>query len=274
VWGVLALAVIGCVPAARAQQEERNTPSSGVVLFPRDRSFPKFFADGAVEQFSLAKDAMTSRIIGSIGGIQRVVQFSHPSGTVMQLGVGATVYGSFIRSPGQLQVVSVDFYVDLPLDIRFSDRFAIRTGWGHYSAHLADDGIEMLQLSSINYAKDYIPLFAAYDIPSIALTMYGGVRFDYFTIPERNARSLFQVGIQGGDLPLFSLGHIYGAVDIKIRSEVNWGTTQSYQIGLKFLEQGTTGFRFAYTYRTGIDDRGQFYQDRTTVSLVGVYFDL
>lgn len=272
--GILLAIMIGCVSIAAAQQEEPAAPSTDAVLFPLNRIFPKFYADGSVEQFSLAKDAMTRRIVGSIGGIQRLVQLTHPSGTLIQLGLGATVYGSFIRSPGQLQVITADFYVDIPVEVRFSGRFALRTGWGHYSAHLVDDGIEQLSLASINYAKDYIPLFAAYEIPSIALTVYGGARFDYFTIPERNAHTLYQVGIQGGDLPVLSLGRLYGAIDIKIRSEVNQGTTQSYQVGLKFLEQGTSGFRFAYTYRTGIDDRGQFYQNRTTVSLVGVYFDL
>ncbi len=272
--GILLGAVLACASIGTAEPDSSAQQSTGVVLFPHDRIFPKFYADGAVEQFSLAKDAMTREIIGSIGGIQRLFQLSHPSGTLIQIGAGATVYGSFIRSPGQLQVLTADFYVDLPLEIRFSDRFAVRTGWGHYSAHLVDDGIEQLNLSSINYAKDYIPLFMAYDILPVAVTLYGGVRFDYFTIPERNAHTLLQVGMQGGDLPLFSLGHLYGAIDIKIRSEVNGGTTQSYQVGLKFLEQGSSDFRFAYTYRTGIDDRGQFYQNRATVSLVGVYFDL
>ncbi len=266
--------MMGCTPAATAQQGEPAAHSAGTVFFPRDRIFPKFYADGSVEQFSLAKDAMSKRIVGSIGGIQRVVQLSDGSGTMFQVGIGATVYGSFIRQPSVLQVVNADFYVDFPLDIKLSDRFALRTGWGHYSAHLVDDGIEMLNLASINYAKDYIPLFGAYEIPAVAATVYGGVRFDYFTIPERNAHYLFQVGAQGGDIPVSSWGHFYGAVDIKIRSEVNWGTTQSYQVGLKFLERGSSAFRVAYTYRTGIDDRGQFYQNRTTVSLVGVYFDL
>lgn len=263
-----------CAPAAMAQQDARTVQSSGVALFPRDPIFPKFYADGSVEQFSLAKDALTRRIVGSIGGIQRLFQFFHSSGTLFQIGAGATVYGSFIKTTAQLQVVTADFYVDIPLDIRFSDRFTVRTGWGHYSAHLVDDGVEVLGLASINYAKDYIPLVAAYDIPPIAVTLYGGVRFDYFTIPERDAHFVVQAGVQGGDLPVFSWGHIYGAVDIKLRSEAAWGTTQSYQAGLKFLEQGSRAFRVAYTYRTGIDDRGQFYQDRTTVSLVGVYFDL
>jgi hypothetical protein len=273
-WGALLGVTTGCFSIAAAQQDETVVPSKSLVLFPRDRIYPKFLADGSVEQFSLAKDVMTRRIVGSIGGIQRLFQFSLSSGPVIQIGAGATVYGSFIRSPGQLQVVTADFYVDFPVEFRFSDRFAFRTGWGHYSAHLVDDGIEMLHYASINYAKDYVPLFVAFDLPAAGITLYGGVRVDYFTIPERNAHAVYQVGIQGGNLPVASWGHIYGAVDIKVRSEVNWGTTQSYQAGLKFLEQGTSGFRVAYTYRTGIDDRGQFYQNRLTVSLVGVYFDL
>jgi hypothetical protein len=277
-WPVALGFLLGVSPGvsslASAQQDSPALHSPAVVLFPREAIFPKFFADGSAEQFSLAKDAMSRDIIGSIGGIQRLFQFAHSSGALIQIGAGATIYGSFIRSPGQLQVVTADFYVDIPLEIKFSEHFALRTGWGHYSAHLVDDGIEQLHLVSINYAKDYIPLFAAYTLSSIATQLYCGIRFDYFTIPERNAHSLLQFGIQGGDLPVWSLGHLYGAVDIKLRSEVNWGTTQSYQIGLKFMEQGTRGFRFAYTYRTGIDDRGQFYQNRLTVSLVGVYFDL
>jgi hypothetical protein len=266
--------MIGSVPEAIAQKDTAASRASSLVLFPRETIFPKFLADGSAEQFSLAKDAMTRRIIGSIGGIRRIVQLSYGSGALIQIGAGATVYGSFIRSPGQLQVVTADFYVDFPLEVRFSERLAFRTGWGHYSAHLVDDGIEQLALASINYAKDYIPLLAAYTIPAISTTLYGGVRFDYYSIPERNAHSLIQLGVQGGDIPVWSLCHVYGAVDIKIRSEVNRGTTQSYQLGFTFLEQGTSRFRVAYTYRTGIDDRGQFYQNRTTVSLVGVYFDL
>ena len=113
-WGILLGLRTGCASVAAAQQEDSAGQSKGTVLFPRERIFPKFLADGTAEQFSLAKDAMTRNIIGSIGGIQRLVQFSHSSGTIVQIGLGATVYGSFVRSTGQLQVVTADFYVDVP----------------------------------------------------------------------------------------------------------------------------------------------------------------
>ena len=62
-------------------------------------------------------------------------------------------------------------------------------------------------------------------------------------------------------------------MDIKFKSEVEWATTQSYQIGFKILDKDPRAIRFAYTYRTGIEDRGQFYKDRVKLSLIGVYFD-
>jgi hypothetical protein len=256
-----------------AAQDSVSSPAAGITAFPRERIFPKFLADGTVQQFSLAKDAQTRRIIGSIGGVQRLFQFTHSSGIVFQVGAGATVYASFIKTPSVLQVLTADFFVDFPLEIKISERLALRTGWGHYSAHLVDDGIEMLKLASINYAKDYIPLFAAIELPSINVHAYGGVRLDYFTIPEREAHYVLQAGAEGGNLPLSSWARLYGAIDIKVKSEASWGTTQSYQVGVKFLEEGTNAFRLAYTYRSGIEERGQFYRNHTTLSLLGVYFD-
>lgn len=266
--------LLGTAPFSLAQTGETTGTGSSTRLFPRDIIFPKFFADGTVQQFSLAKDTQTRRIVGSIGGIQPIARLTLPGGTLFQVGAGATVYASFIKTPSVLQVVTADFFVDFPLEVRFSEHFAFRTGWGHYSAHLVDDGIEMLKLASINYAKDYVPLFVAYRIPLVDVELYGGARIDYFTIPERNAHTVIQAGLQGGDLPVSTWGHLYGALDIKMRSEAAGGTTQSYQVGLRFLEDGPRGFRVAYTYRTGIDDRGQLYRTRTSLSLVGLYFDL
>ena len=241
-------------------------------LFPDERIFPNFFADGTAQQFSLNKDAFTKQWIGSIGGILRIYQVTYNK-LKIQIGIGATVYASLIRQPDVLDVQTAGFFVDLPIEFRFNRYFAVRTGYGHYSAHLVDDGIEALKLHSINYAKDYIPLLAAYSFDERGSFIYGGVRFDTYTIPEYNKRWNVQVGIQGGNYEIISGMKLYGAADIKLKSEVAWATTQSYQIGLRVLDKGSHAIRVAYTYRTGIEDRGQFYKDRVNLSLFGVYFD-
>jgi len=65
----------------------------------------------------------------------------------------------------------------------------------------------------------------------------------------------------------------YAALDLKFKSEVAWAATQGYQIGIRLLERSGSCMRAAYTYRTGIDDRGQFYQERIDLGLFGVYLD-
>lgn len=246
--------------------------SEGIEMFPSDRIFPKFYADGTVHQTSLSKNTYTRRYIGSLGGVQKILQFYFKK-KLVQLSIGATVYSSLVRQPDILEVQTAGYFVDFHVDMKLSESFILRSGYGHYSAHLVDDGLSVLQIESINYAKDYFPVLLAYNNNAIKTSFYGGFRFDTYTIPEKNKRWNFQIGFQGGDFQLTNYMKLYGAVDIKFKQEVAFATTQSYQIGLKFWEQGSSAIRFAYTYRTGIEDRGQFYKNRVSLSLVSLYFD-
>ncbi len=255
-----------------ANSIQKNNYNKEVEFFPRDRIFPKFYADGVTEQFSLNKDLFTKRFIGAIGGSHSIVQF-YWGKYLIQIGLGATVYASLIKKPDVVEVQTAGFFVDLPIDIQLTRNIALRTGYGHYSAHLVDDGLDALQIQAINYAKDYVPLFISYNIDKSRYIFYGGFRFDTYTIPEYHKRWNFQIGAEGGNYLITEGVKLYGAVDIKFKSEAGWGSTQSYQIGLKFLESHSNALRLAYTYRTGLEDRGQFYKKHVSLSLVGFYFD-
>jgi hypothetical protein len=241
-------------------------------FFPHEVLFPRFLADGTAQQMSLNKDLHTRRLFGSIGGLERVFQL-HTDYVTFQFGVGASVKGTFIKTPTVLQVVTADFFVDFPIECRISKNLLFRTGWGHHSGHFADDGIEMLKLASVNYAKDYVPLFCAYMLDQIGGFVYGGARLDYYTIPEKGKNWILQWGAEGGNFPISNGVRVYGTFDIKSRSEVAWATTQSYQVGVKFLQRELNAVRIAYTFRTGIAEQGQFYTERADLSLLGVYFD-
>ncbi len=258
--------------SADSSLPDSTTPALQSHWFPEKELFPRRVADGQTPQLSLSKDLDSKRIIGSIGGLQRFYETTL-GGMPLQIGIGATVYGNFIRKPDVLDVVTVDFFVDFPVDLKISDALALRTGWGHYSAHLADDGIEALQLHSINYAKDYIPLVAAYFIPRIRGFIYGGFRFDYFTIPAYGKHWVLQIGSEFARIPLFPGLEAYGAIDLKARQEVNFASTRSFQLGVRALVFGPHDVRLAYTYRTGAEERGQFYTEQTTASLIGAFLD-
>jgi len=258
-----------CPAMAHAQKSQPSSWS----FFPSEHLFPRLLADGTAPGISVNKDLRSRRWIGGIGGLPELVEFT--TGNLrFQFGVGANVYASLNRKPKVLEVVTADFYIYVPLDIAIGDRVVFRTGYGHYSAHLADDGIEILGKHSINYAKDYIPALCAVHLPEIGGLVYGGMRLDYYTIPETGSNWVAQGGIEAGNFQLTPWARAYAAIDLRFKSEVAWASTQSYQIGVKLAESPLYGLRIAFTIRTGIDDRGQFYKDRITLHLFGVYLDV
>ena len=103
--------------------------------------------------------------------------------------------------------------------------------------------------------------------------LYGGARIDYYTIPVRGKPLVLEAGADAGSIFLTPALALYGALDIKCRQEISWGTTQSYQLGLRLPGTGGRAVRVAYTYRTGADERGQFYREHLTCSLMGIYLD-
>lgn len=221
----------------------------------------------------LAKDLHTRRWLGSIGALRPIIEWTAGSSITLQTGIGASVQTSIGKKPGLLEVVTVDFFVDVPIDIRISSAVRLRTGYGHYSAHLADDGIEILGLQSVNYTKDYFLLLGMYMLPAIGGHVYGGGRIDYASLPERDKHWTGQFGLEAGNIQLSDDLHLYAALDVKVRSEVAGRTTQSFQVGAKLFPRPLGVLRIACTYRTGIDDRGQFYRHDARLSLLGIYLD-
>jgi hypothetical protein len=265
----LAVLVFGNTQAVAAGS---STDSSGVSFFPAHRIFPALTADGTAHQLGIAKDIHSRRWLGSIGAMRPVFQVSF--GTIdIQAGIGATVQASILRKSPLLQVVTTDFFVDFPVDVRLTPSLTLRTGYGHYSAHLADDGIEQLGIPSINYAKDYVALLSAYMLPFAGGFVYGGGRMDFHTLPETTKHWTVQCGGEFGNIALLPRIILYGAVDLRFKEEAAWRSTQSYQLGLKFFEEAFGRLRITYTYRTGVDDRGQFYNQSAHLSLLGAYFD-
>jgi len=256
----------------RGESPDTTRPLVQFSVFPQQRLFPRLLADGTTHQFGIDKDLLTRQWIGHIGAMRPVVQVSF-CGRAVQLGIGATVHTSILREPQVLQVVTADFSVDFPVDISLTDALVLRTGYGHYSAHLVDDGIEILQKQSVNYAKDFITLLGSFTLPVIGGQVYGGGRWDFHSLPEESKQWMMQCGLEAGNILLWPDVRLYAAIDIKLKSEVAWGSTQSYQLGFKFFEHNNSALRIAYTYRTGIDDRGQFYREKSDFSLVGVFFD-
>ncbi|MEO8167032.1 MAG: DUF1207 domain-containing protein, partial [bacterium] len=144
---------------------------------------------------------------------------------------------------------------------------------GHISCHFADDAIEMFGKKSIQHANDYVTLAAAYDVHAIQGHVYGGVNYSYGTQPIQYKPWLFQFGAEFANIRLHDEVTAYGAFDIKIRQEVGWGSTRSFQAGFKLFPRRNYGLRVAYTLRMGFEERGQYYLNKETMNLISLFID-
>jgi hypothetical protein len=259
---VFVIAVAACLPL-HAQ------PS--VEFFPGHKLYPAYRADALAHQLSLSRVTDNREWIGVIGGLLPLLEIAEP-GFTMQVGLGASVFNRILKTPGHITVQTIDYRIDFPFDFLLG-AFTIRVGYGHISNHYADDGLEILGLRSINAVKDYVQLGVARWVSLVRGDLYIGAAFNYHNEPLPDRRWMFQAGSNFGNYPLTSWLTVYGAIDIKIKEEVRWGTTQSYQAGLAFVPRGGYAIRLAYTHRTGFEERGQVYDQSVTANLVSLTID-
>ncbi len=263
--------LVGLVLAVLSQLSIASGMSDAIEPFPDSKIFPLFTADGLSHQLSLSDVTENNNWIGAVGGSIPMVQLNFASEKV-QAGVAVTIFNRLIKSPGHLEVYTVDFKVDIPFDIRFNE-LALRAALGHISCHFADDALELYGQHSIQHVNDYVTLAAAYDIAALDGYMYAGTNYSYGTQPIPDKPWLFQFGGTFNIVRLFEVATLYAALDVKIKQEVGWGSTRSFQAGVRLFQRGRFALRVAYTLRMGFEDRGQFYLSRTTLNLISGFID-
>jgi hypothetical protein len=258
---------IGLLHTGARSQEGTNR----VEFLPDTKVFPLFAADALTHGISLSRVTGNRDWIGTIGGYVPILGSTFEKVEV-QIGVAVTAFNRLIKPPG-LTVYTVDYRVDFPLDVRLS-LVAVRIALGHYSCHFADDGIELLGKRSIQSVKDYVSVAGVHDVTAIGGHVYTAAQFNYNNVPVRNRKWQVQFGAEGGNFPLGQFVRLYAAVDTKVKQEVAWGSTQSYQIGARLFQKGSRAIRLAYTLRRGFDERGQFFDRHETASLLSLFVDI
>ena len=253
----------------RAQIPSQGEPGT-IEFLPAVKIFPAFTADALTHQISLSHVTNDLDWIGTIGGSIPIAQL-HLRDAELQVGVAASTFNRLITPPG-LTVYTTDFKVDFPLDVRLSAT-SFRFGLGHYSCHFEDDGIEILGKHSIQYIKDYYMFAVARDVDLIRGHVYLAGQWTHHNIPMHDKPWMLQFGSEAGNMELNPFVRLYCAIDIKLKQEVSWGSTQSYQVGARFLTKGTRDLRLAYTVRRGFDERGQFFDQRENVEVISLFVD-
>ncbi|HCV44319.1 MAG TPA: hypothetical protein DGH68_12595 [Bacteroidetes bacterium] len=261
------LLLLALIPTSLAwSQQEREL----IEFFPGEKIFPSFTADPLTHQISLSHIMENREWIGTLGGSIPLAQVNL-EGAEVQISVAGSTFNRLITPPG-LTVYTIDYKVDFPLDVRVSET-AFRFALGHYSCHFADDGIELLGKHSIQYIKDYVMLGVAQDIPLIGGHVYFAGHWAYHNVPIQDKNWALQFGFEAGNVSVHQFVQLYCAVDLKLKQEVSWGSTQSYQIGARLFARGTRALRIAYTLRRGFDERGQFFDQHEDANIISAFID-
>ena len=240
-------------------------------LFPDKQIFERHYADAISHQVSLSKHFESNQWFANIG-----VNISMFDASVynfdLQISASTTIFNTIIKTPGHIQVYTVDYLVDFYFDTQISKELCGRFIFGHLSAHYSDDGIVELGHSPISYVRDYVGLSGQYKLNPINAKIYLTGFYNFHNEPRRNKHSTLQVGFDAGHYIFKSL-KAYFAFDLKIKSEVNNGTTQSFQTGVIFPSDKRFKLRLAFTHRRGFEERGQLYDRKDIKNSLGIYID-
>jgi hypothetical protein len=244
------------------------TAQYALTFLPSSPLFPSLRADGIEHQLSLSKIAENREWIGVIGGTVPAARYQDSS-TVFQAGIAASVFTGLMKTPGHIYVLTLDYRVDFPLELMCAAGL-FQFGYGHVSSHFADDGLSVLNVPRRHVVKDYLRTALARTEGLLGGTVYAVAQWNYHALPVSDKHWMIQLGINSLDFPICNGVGIYAAADIKWREEVSWGTTQSLQLGVALSGVSTRSVRFALTFRSGYDERGQFYDMRNTLTLLSI----
>ncbi len=243
--------------------------SQHLEILPDTIIYDRYYADQQSHQFSLSKDFGSRQWYGNIGAVIPLFNFEYEN-HLLQVSAASTVFNTIIKTPGHIQVFTVDYIVDFFFDYNISPQLPVRFVFGHHSAHYSDDGITELFQYPISYVRDYTGLHLQYKFSSAKI--YAGYYFNFHIEPEADKKNTFQFGADKG-FQINPLIELYAAVDFKFKQEVKFTPTQSLQAGIKIFSGKRRALRAAYTLRNGYDERGQLYNKKDCRHSAGIYLD-
>lgn len=241
-----------------------------LTIFPVKKLVPEFIADGTAHRFSIGKAFQVNHVYGSIGGTLPLFE-SPVVGKAIQVGFGVSVYTQ-MHPHQNIAIISTEFYIDYMLiDIAWNDNVFSRLGFGHTSHHLGDNAFAVLQKTKpIDYSRDYVEGFLGYTDSS--MRVYAGANYGYGFIIDHpvSKKWMFETGIEASIMQLGQGLVVFGAMDVKLRQELQYGSTVRFQGGVQFHNGTDRLFRLALTHQTGLEERGQFHGQRLVVTTVGL----
>jgi hypothetical protein len=257
--------------SARAYGDDPPRPNSFPTaneLFHRVLADPRQSQTSALYQ-RLQGMNVAELALGNTWGIHRWRVGSR--GLSIQWDVDGMAYSRFKLSGGINEFQTVDFFANLPVELRdkaFSGRFTLF----HESSHLGDDYIRATGLRGYRYSFEGVRQLLSYE-PTETFRVYGGGSYLIHRIPAAYRPGMVQGGIELTSHALRTTrpeAKAYLAADLKSIEAVGWNVNSNTACGIRFGYDGVGHIlRIFIGHFEGHSEFAQFYASRESRNYVG-----
>ncbi len=193
-----------------------------------------------------------------------------------QLDVEGMAYSRFQVGGGINEFETVDFFANLPVEIR-KGPFSFKAELFHESSHLGDDYIRDTGDLGFRYSAEGARGLASVDLRRF-LRVYAGPSWLIHSVPAPQRWTL-QSGFEltSDDLHWSSRApmRLFVAEDLQSRENVQWNPDSGTVAGLKIgFRETPRSVRVQFGYFTGHSPYGQFYAQKEHYADFGLAFDL
>lgn len=241
----------------------------GLELLPSGRPFRPTFSDPREIRMGLSFQG-NAQINASVGNYFSLFAIAPTEGNetnppwLFHMGLEGAGYFTMRQADRRFPLESADGLIGAYFE-GASGPWQAQLRVTHISAHLADGSAG----TPIAYSREFVVLRTGY-VPYQELQIYGGLHYLINTVPKV-APWTFQWGANYF-VPLnYSLVPFVGT-DLKWKQETSVNPSFQLLLGLALNNppQAYRSFRFYYSYYTGADPRGQFYNREITAHSVGI----
>ena len=196
-------------------------------------------------------------------------------GKAFQVSVGAGAFGRFDLSRKTNDLVTADYYGNLPFDFR-AGPWAVRFMPYHTSSHLGDDYLERTGIAVEKHAWDNLKWLVSYE-PLSCMRIYGGYDYVFRTLPGGIGRNALQGGFEVQSR--WYLGHhlrYYWANDLQSWERAQWNPMFNSQGGCTFADKpgDSRAVSLFLEYSAGERPEGQFYLQKESRWTLGLKLQL
>lgn len=244
-------------------------------LLPAGHLVQDFVADGTAHRFSAYQMFSPRAVHVSVGGIFPLVDYMIGN-LPIQLSTGASIHAR-LDPERSIAVLSNEFAVDFfLLDVQLTDDVIVRTGMGHASHHLSDGVSRDSTVQPVDYSRDDFQLFMIHPVSGFSGQIYAGFRYSYAHVINQPIHKPLSLQFGTHIHPWsFSRGFsVYIGLDVKLRQELSYGTSQRYEFGLQYKSAEGRALRLGLSYSGGFEERGQFFGERRSEAGIGIALSL